>query len=96
MKNHWLTKFLAFLLAVVGGALAVLGAAGVVLSEETGFVESRQVIRTDNVVYDLAGMSARYLAAVYAWGETGMSEAFFREYIYWDYPEELPAGFDFD
>ena len=73
-QNHWLFKLLALVLAIVSGAVLVLGAAGLVM-EHTDFYEDVRLGQLYNNVGSYCGRAAEALFDNFAWRDTASSRS---------------------
>lgn len=94
MKNHWSFKALCLILAVLSGAVLVLGGLGIGLSREVGLAELARDMDRRQEFYQQAHWLAESLAGHYAMEHSGLSEADFREFV-GDVPA-LPKDAEFD
>ena len=81
-RYHWLFKLLALVLAVISGAVLVLGAAGLVLSESSYYEDIRRSQHYD----DLRNFCDRASEAVFdrfAWEGTDIDPKLFSRFFRW-------------
>lgn len=96
MKNHWIFKALCIMLAMLSGAMLVIGIVGMMLSDTTGYVSRWQegnIYETGRRVADQIGSC---IAGQYAQKKSGVDKDFFQSYIYWDYSEIALEEYDYD
>ena len=94
MKNHWSFKALCLILAVLSGAVLVLGGLGIGLSRQVGLAERAQDMDRWQEFYQEAHWLAESLAGHYAMEHSDLSEADFREFV-GGFPA-LPKDAEFD
>ena len=95
-QNHWLFKLLALVLAIVSGAVLVLGAAGLVM-EHTDFYEDVRLGQLYSNVGSYCGRAAEAVFDNFAWRDTGIEPKLFERFFRWgadvDAVNELEYGF---
>ena len=95
-QNHWLFKLLALVLAIVSGAVLVLGAAGLVM-EHTDFYEDVRLGQLYNNVGSYCGRAAEAVFDNFAWRDTGIEPKLFERFFRWgadvDAVDKLEYGF---
>ena len=96
MKNHWLFKALCIVLAMLSGAMIVVGSVGLALSDSTGYVTRCLQIEAYNTGYRVAGELSSAIVGNYAQKKSGLGKKFFRSYVFWNYSEIDPNAYDFD
>ena len=95
-QNHWLFKLLALVLAIVSGAVLVLGAAGLVM-EHTDFYEDVRLGQLYSNVGNYCNHAAEAVFDNFAWKDTGIEPKLFERFFRWgadvDAVNELEYGF---
>ena len=94
-RYHWMFKLMALVLAIVSGAVLVLGAAGMVLGPGGYYADRRQGQLYQNVehyCYRAAG------AAIdrFAWKDTGIEPMLFERFFRWDADVDAVEKLEYD
>ena len=95
-RYHWSFKLLALMLAVISGAVLVVGAAGLVLGQ-TGYYESNRQSLLYNQANNYCNRAVSAVFDRYAWQDTGIEPKLFERFFRWgadvDLIDELEYAF---
>ena len=95
-RFHWSFKLLALILAVVSGAVLVVGAAGLVL-EQTDYYENNRQSLLYNQANNYCDRAVTAVFDRYAWQDTGIEPKLFERFFRWgadvDLIDELEYAF---
>ena len=95
-RYHWLFKLTALLLAVISGAVLVLGSAGLLL-EDLGWYEDARRSQEYSEAHDFCSQASRAVFDNFAWKDTGIDPKLFSRFFRWgadvDALEEIEQDF---
>ena len=81
-RYHWVFKLLALVLAVISGAVMILGAAGLVL-DDLGFYENVRQGQLHREVWEFSSQAAEAVFDNFAWKNTGIEPKLFERFFRW-------------
>ena len=81
-RYHWSFKLLALVLAVISGAVMILGAAGLVL-DDLGFYENVRQGQLHREVWEFSSQAAEAVFDNFAWKNTGIEPKLFERFFRW-------------
>ncbi len=81
-RYHWIFKLLAVVLAMVSGAVLILGCAGLVL-DDLGYYEDCRQGQVSNEVWSFSRRAAEAVFDNFAWKDTGIEPKLFERFFRW-------------
>ena len=81
-RYHWLFKLTALVLAVISGALLVLGGAGLVMGELKYYEDARRS-QHYSIAHDFCDRASRAVFDNFAWRDTGIDPKLFSRFFRW-------------
>ena len=94
-RYHWTFKLLALILAVVSGAMIILGCAGLALSDWDWYERERQGQLYSNVSA-YCSLASEAIFDYFAWKDTGIEPKLFERFFRWGADVDLAAELEHD